>query len=154
MIRFKLQMVEFNLQGKGLNRRLDIEVDSFEIVPRSFWDGMQIAAEEKDKGYIWLFLCSYTFILTFTYVCINPSFLILCPRYRCIIYSEKPIRRQDLQMLESQAAPTLTLQQKTPLRVLHRWVKCILSYHSCMKYIRISWSNYNNLRITRWQECI
>ena len=52
MIRFKLQMVEFNLQGKGLNRRLDIEVDSFEIVPRSFWDGMQIAAEEKDKGYI------------------------------------------------------------------------------------------------------
>ena len=89
--------VEYIANGNGLNSMHDIEVLFLERSDRALWEGMQVAAEEKDKA------------------------------YRCIVYSERKLTRSDIVSLESisQEASTdlirsLSILQKTPLRVLHR----------------------------------
>jgi hypothetical protein len=87
--------VEYIAGGSGLNSRHDIEVLFLEVADRGLWEGMQVAAEEKDKA------------------------------YRCVVYSEKPLTQSDIDRVESLAPASspdvvLTILQKTPLRVLHR----------------------------------
>lgn len=88
--------VESIANGIGLNEKHDIEVLFLERANRTLWESMQVAAEEKDKS------------------------------YRCIVYSERVLTVTDLLKLESLTSSsttdseTLTILQKTPLRVLHR----------------------------------
>lgn len=67
-----------------------VEVDSLQVVPRTIMMDLQKDAEAKRKA------------------------------YRCVCYSQRPLRRDDPVFARIQAQLPITLQQRTPTRVLHR----------------------------------
>ena len=79
----------------GLNKDGDVELLLLKEADRATWEGMQKAAEEKDKA------------------------------YSCVVWCARALVREDLDALQQRcrAGPTaqhLEIQQKTPLRVVHR----------------------------------
>jgi len=99
--------IEHIFNRKGMNRDGDIDLLLLKEADRALWEGMQKSAEEKDKAYC------------------------------CVVWSHRALTQKDMELLRQacRSGPSVSLmedqfgdgkvavleiQQKTPLRVVHR----------------------------------